>query len=86
MKTKKTTIRVHGATIIVDPDAGTLRPRTRRDGVRLGVGSWPATTDEHQRQREARDEAIDMATAVAGMPVFGWTWVDPETGHPFYLR
>src|SRR5690606_41812289 len=79
-------ITVHGATIIIDSAAGTLRPRTHEDGMILGVGYRPGDTAEHERQRAARAEAVDTAIKLAGRPQYGWTWLDPDYGTPVYFQ
>jgi len=77
-------ITVHGATIIVDPEAGTLRPRTHEDGMILGVGYGPRDTAEYERQLFARAAAVDAATEAAieadrAVPAC-WRWLD-HNGH-----
>lgn len=69
-------ITVHGATIVVDAAARTLRPKTPKDGIILGINWSPVDIDELKRQRAARDAAIEAATkAVGGKPALGWLWL-----------
>ena len=79
-------ITVHGATIIIDSAAGTLRPRTHEDGMILGVGYGPGDTAEHERQRAARSEAEEAATEAAGAePEYGWRWLN-HNGYDVFPR
>ena len=78
-------ITVHGATIIVDPEAGTLRPKTKKDGIIFGITWSPVDIYELQSQRAARDAAIEAANkAVGGEPALGWLWLGVD-GRPRYL-
>ena len=78
-------ITVAGANIIIDPEAGTLRPKTYRDASRLGVGYLPENATEAEQWRIRRAAVVDTARKIAGRPKYGWTWLDADYGAPIYF-
>lgn len=79
-------ITVAGATVLIDPKMGTLRPKTRKDDFILGVSTWAIDIPGLRRQRAAREEAIEAATkAAGGEPALGWRWLGID-GYLRYIR
>ncbi len=71
----KITIKGIGS-ILVDANAGTLRPSSHVVGQRLGVGFGFGEAHKMEVARTRRDEIKAEATKQQGEPEFGWRWLD----------
>ena len=78
--TTKITIQGIGS-IIIDTEAGTLRPSTHVVAQRLCVGFGADDSAKLEAARERTDIVQRQATAEFGQPEFGWQWLD-HNGHP----
>lgn len=78
MESKKTYI-IDTITVMVDIEAGTVRPTTTEAAMALGVGYSPDTTSQQERMEALRGEVRE--TIEGDVPAdFSWEWVGEDGG------